>query len=117
MIRLFLWTLENQHPHLFSCLRLVIFTIEMLTIHNYVKKSFAMLPHPGQGVIPFHLQGMPIPDPLQKHTETPQRNVVQNPYSKSNDLVSGRFLGTHWPQENQPHFLGANERVVFEDSW
>jgi len=76
-----------------------------------------MLPHPGKGIIPFHLQGMPIPDPLQKHMETEQRNVVNESYNKSNTLVYGRFLGTHWKQENQPHFLGANERVVFEDSW
>lgn len=89
----------------------------MLTVHNYFKRSFAMLPYPGNGKIPFHLQGMPIQDPLQKHTETPQRDVVQNSYNHSNGLVYGRFLGTHWPQENQPHFLGANERVVFEDSW
>lgn len=76
-----------------------------------------MLPYPGGGEIPFHLQGSPIPDPLQKHTAAPQRDVVQSPYSKSNDLVSGRFLGTDWNQVHQPHFLGANERIVFEDSW
>lgn len=76
-----------------------------------------MLPHPGKGIIPFHLQGMPVPDPLQKHTTAPQRDVVQSPYNHSNVLALGRFVGTHVTQENQPHFLGANERVVFEDSW
>jgi len=75
-----------------------------------------MLPHPSRD-IPFHLQGMPIPDPLQRHSTVPQRNVVNSAYNHANALPMGRFLGTSWVQTNQPHFLGANERIVFEDSW
>lgn len=87
-----------------------------LTTHSYLRESFKMLPHPSTS-IPFHMQGMPIPDPLQKHIEVEQRSVVNSAYNRSNNLVLGRFLGTVWPQQNQPHFLGVNERVVFEDSW
>jgi hypothetical protein len=85
--------------------------------HPYINQSFTQLPHPGNGSIPFHVQPFPIPDPLQKHMGTAQRDVVDSAYNKSNSLALGRFLGTVWPQQNQPHFLGANERVVFEDAW
>jgi hypothetical protein len=83
--------------------------------NSYIVRSFALLPNP-RG-IPFHLQGMPIPDPLQKHATAVQQGVVDSDYSKSNTLPLGRFLGTVWPQQNQPKFLGANERVVFESTW
>lgn len=83
--------------------------------NSYIVRSFALLPNP-RG-IPFHLQGMPIPDPLQKHATAVQQVVVDSDYSKSNTLPLGRFLGTVWPQQNQPKFLGANERVVFESTW
>lgn len=76
-----------------------------------------LLAHPMFTGIPFHQQGQPITDPLQKHTGSSQRNVVSEPYNHSNNLVFGRFLGTDWEQVNQPKFLGANERIVFEDSW
>lgn len=82
-----------------------------------MKFPYTALRDPGNGIIPFHIQGNPIPDPLQKHTGQAQRDVAAKPYNKSNDLVFGRFLGTVWPQQNQPHFLSANERVVFEDAW
>lgn len=83
--------------------------------NSYIVRSFALLPNP-RG-IPFHLQGMPIPDPLQKHAMAIQRGVLDSAYNVSNTLPLGRFLGTVWPQQNQPKFLGANERVVFESSW
>lgn len=83
--------------------------------NGYIVRSFALLPNPSG--IPFHLQGMPIPDPLQKHATAVQQAVVDSAYSNSNKLPLGRFLGTVWPQQNQPKFLGANERVVFESSW
>lgn len=86
----------------------------MLT-NEYIVRSFRLLPHPSG--IPFHLQGMPIPDPLQKHATAVQQAVVDSSYNVSNDLSLGRFLGTVWPQQNQPKFLGANERVVFESTW
>lgn len=82
---------------------------------KYIVKSFALLPNPSG--IPFHLQGQPIPDPLQRHTAAPERNVFSHAYNTSNNLVMGRFLGTVWPQQNQPKFLGANERVAFEAQW
>lgn len=82
---------------------------------NYIVKSFALLPNPLG--IPFHLQGMPIPDPLQQHAGLAQRHVFNKTYDTNNRLVLGRFLGTVWPQENQPKFLAANERVAFESSW
>lgn len=82
---------------------------------NYIVKSFAFLPTPAG--IPFHLQGQPIPDPLQRHTAAPERSVFTHDYKTSNELVLGRFLGTVWPQQNQPKFLGANERVAFEAQW
>lgn len=82
---------------------------------SYLVKSFRLLPHPSG--IPFHIQGQPIPDPLQKHAQAPQRAVMDSAYNTANNLPLGRFLGTVWPQQNQPKFLGANERVVFESSW
>lgn len=84
---------------------------------KYEIEPFRLLPHPSQGRIPFHQQAFPIPDPLQKHAVVEQRNVVASAYNKSNTLPYGRFLGTDWTQHNQPHFLGANERIVWEDSW
>jgi hypothetical protein len=75
-----------------------------------------MLPHT-RGTIPFHMQASPIRDPLQKHFTGEQAAVVSGGYNKSNDLSTSRFLGTVWPQQNEPKFLGANERVVFQDSW
>lgn len=79
--------------------------------------SYQMLPIPGGTGIPFHTQAHPIADPYQKHFSLPQRNVVNAAYNQPNTLPLGRFLGTVWVQENQPRFLGANERVVFESSW
>ncbi len=83
--------------------------------NSYIVRSFALLPNP-RG-IPFHLQGMPIPDPLQKHAMAVQQGVMDSAYNTANTLPLGRFLGTVWPQQNQPKFLGANERVVFEGTW
>lgn len=88
-----------------------------MSTQPYLIQSFQQLPLPGGGKIPFHVQAMPVPDPLQSHFGIDQYQVVSNSYNKSNTLPMGRFLGTVWPQKNQPHFLGANERVVFEDSW
>jgi len=82
----------------------------------YTKSAVRLLRHPSSA-IPFHTQGMPIPDIFQKHTQTEQRDVMNSAYNKSNSLASGRFLGTDWTQNNQPHFLGANERIVWEGSW
>jgi len=87
----------------------------MLTTTNYLVKSFAMLPNP-RG-IPFHLQGMPVPDGLQHHASGEERAVLDSDYARSNNLPLGRFLGTVWPQQHQPKFLGANERIVFEGTW
>lgn len=81
----------------------------------YTKFPFRMLPNPSS--LPFHTQAQPIGDFMQVHTETEQRKVVANSYNTSNSLPRGRFLGTEWSQNNQPHFLGANERIVWEDSW
>jgi hypothetical protein len=77
----------------------------------YMRRPLSLLP------IPYHQQGIPIPDPLQKHFSVTEENVVSNIYSKPNDLATGRFLGTVWPQQNEPKYLGANERVVFERAW
>jgi hypothetical protein len=117
-MRLLKFIQVNQHLLLFSFLKDQ-FTPMSYSTHAYLSHSFPLLPHPSSGAnpIPFHTQAMPIPDPLQQHPTLPQRNVVTSPYNQSNQLVYGRFLGTFWPQLNQPHFLGANERVVFEDSW
>lgn len=82
----------------------------------YLRKSFPMLPDPAGG-IPFHKQGMPVPDPLQVHPVKQEHAVISRDYSTSNSLPLGRFLGTNWNQVHQPHFLGANERIVFESSW
>lgn len=83
----------------------------------YLRKSFPMLPDPVATGIPFHMQGMPIPDPLQTHPVKQEYAVISHDYSTANKLPTGRFLGTDWNQANQPHFLGANERIVFESSW
>lgn len=82
----------------------------------YSKFPYKMLPNP-RSVIPFHVQAYPIADPLQVHPVIEQRNVISSSYNTSNLLPLGRFLGTDWSQPNQPHFLGANERIVWEDSW
>lgn len=75
-----------------------------------------MLPSP-LARIPFHTQAVPIPDPLQQHFSSEQNSVVSGGYNKANSLATDRFLGTVWQQTNEPKFLGANERVIFEDSW
>lgn len=83
----------------------------------YRRLSFPMLPDPMLTGIPFHMQGMPIPDPQQKHPVKKEANVINSDYSTANALPRERFLGTNWNQAHQPHFLGANERIVFESSW
>jgi hypothetical protein len=88
-----------------------------MNTHPYLIQSFTQLPYPGHGTIPFHIQAQPIPDPLQTHMQAPQAEVAGSKFNQSNTLALGRFLGTVWPQQNQPRFLGANERVVFEDAW
>jgi hypothetical protein len=75
------------------------------------KHPFQMLRHPTG--IPFHQQAYPIPDPLQRHTTTDQRDVISSNYATANSLALGRFLGTDWRQTNQPMFLGANDRIAF----
>lgn len=83
---------------------------------SFTVLPYKMIPHPSTS-IPFHTQAFPIQDPLQVHTQVPQRNVVNSSYSNSNTLPFGRFLGTDMNQIHQPHFLGGNERIVFESSW
>jgi hypothetical protein len=83
----------------------------------YLRMSFPMLPDPVGTGIPFHMQGMPVPDPLQKHPVKPEAMVINSDYSTANTLPLGRFIGTNQNQAHQPHFLGANERIVFESSW
>lgn len=82
----------------------------------YTKPPFVAF-HKNPSNIPFHVQGMPIGDIFQVHTQIPQRDVMNSAYNTSNSLPKGRFLGTDWSQNNQPHFLGANERIVWEGSW
>jgi hypothetical protein len=88
----------------------------MSSTNFYRFQSFPML---GQtkSFLPFRTQAYPIKDPLQKHFSFPQQAVVSGGYQRANDLSTQRFLGTVWQQQNEPKFLGANERVVFEDSW
>jgi hypothetical protein len=81
----------------------------------YRAQSFQMLPNPRN--IPFHIQGMPLPDPLQQHFTRVQGDVISSGYQTANDLATDRFLGTVWKQTNEPKYLGANERIVFESSW
>lgn len=81
----------------------------------YRFQDFPMIPGP-RG-LPFHIQAMPLPDPLQQHFTSEQGNVVASGYQKANDLATDRFLGTVWKQTNEPKYLGANERIVFESSW
>lgn len=82
---------------------------------NYLVRHAALLPPP-MG-IPFHLQGQPLPDGLQRHASSPEQAAVNASYATANRLPLGRFLGTVWPQQNQPKFLGANERIAFEGTW
>lgn len=82
----------------------------------YMQRAFSHLPTP-RSAIPFHQQANPIPDPLQVHFAAEQAQVADSAYDKPNTLSYDRFLGTVWEQNNQPKFLSANERVVFEKSW
>jgi hypothetical protein len=82
---------------------------------NYIVSHMYPLPRPAG--IPFHLQGQPLPDGLQKHAMAAQQITVDSAYNHPNMLPLGRFLGTVWPQQNQPKFLGANERIAFEGTW
>jgi hypothetical protein len=82
----------------------------------FFKHPFQLLANPG-GRIPFHQQGIPIPDPLQQHFGWEQREVAKSAYNTSNRLPLGRFLGTDWTQKNQPEFLSGNERIAFEGQW
>lgn len=85
-----------------------------LETHPYMKLEFPLLPPPS-GAVPFFRQAMPITDP-QEHIGVPQAEVARSAYDHSNALPLGRFLGTDWTQQNQPLFLGANERIVFASS-
>jgi len=85
---------------------------------DYLRSSFTMLRDPAfSSTIPFHRQAFPIPDPQQQHIVARERQVVNSTYNTPNDLPKDRFLGTFWSQHNQPHFLGANERIAFERFW
>lgn len=75
-----------------------------------------LLPYP-MSTVPFHRQAFPLPDPLQRHFTYEQKQVISGGYNKANSLPTERFLGTKWSQTNEPKYLGANERIVFEDSW
>ena len=82
----------------------------------HFREPHQFLNNPGGG-IPFGRQGYPIPDPLQKHMSQEQWEVVSKTYAAANRLPLGRFLGTNWHQDNQPQFLGANERINFGYGW
>lgn len=84
---------------------------------QFMPEPYRLLQHPALSRIPFHTQAFSIPDPLQVHTPVEARLTFARAYNKKNKLPLDRFLGTLWSQDNQPHFLGANERIVFEDSW
>lgn len=88
----------------------------MNSIIRYRQVPTQMLPLP-LSMVPFHQQAFPLPDPLQQHFSYEQKQVVSGGYNKSNSLPTDRFLGTKWIQTNEPKYLGANERIVFEDSW
>lgn len=84
---------------------------------NYTFLDFPMLPSLQGSRIPFHTQAQPVPDPLQVHTTLQAEHVVSSAYNQANTLPYGHFMGTYHKQVNQPKFLGANERIVFQSSW
>lgn len=89
----------------------------MLSTTGYTFLDFPFQSSIYRTTIPFHRQGMPVPDPQQKHTSVEAEKVVESSYDTPNALALNRFIGTYHQQPNQPKFLGANERIVFESSW
>lgn len=82
-----------------------------LETRAYMRKTFPVLPDPSTG-IPFHMQGAPLPDPLQTHTVHP--DVKQATHNLvSNSLPFHHFVGTFHAQINQPQFLGVNEKIYW----
>lgn len=78
----------------------------------YIRGHYQVLPPPKNTSIPFHLQGAPLPDPLQKHTQNPQIDQATH-YTTTNPLPYGHFVGTFHKQINQPQFLSVNE-ILFD---
>lgn len=83
-----------------------------LEVLNYTKIGHTFLPDP-QGDIPFYVQGKPIPDPYQVHTQPPQITQATT-YCDNNPLPFTRFVGTFTRQINQPGFLSVNEDIYLE---
>jgi hypothetical protein len=83
-----------------------------IEVFSYFRNEFPVLPDP-KGAIPFHLQGKPIPDMFNKHTD-PIQVTVATTNQPTNPLPFTRFVGTFVRQINQPGFLSVNEDIYIQ---
>lgn len=77
----------------------------------YQRGGFPDLPPP-QGSIPFNIQGMPLPDIYQTHTQAEQVYQLVG-YHPTNPLPFQHFVGAFHQQVHQPQFLSVNEAIVW----
>ena len=82
---------------------------EDLETFAYIRHHYTFLPNP-PGLIPFGIQGRPLPDMSQKHVQQPQVKQATT-IQKTNDLPYGHFVGTFHRQINQPQFLSVNDQL------
>lgn len=78
----------------------------------YARGEFPDLPTP-QGSIPFGVQGGPLPDPYQTHTQ-PEEIAQAIGETETNFLPFSRFIGTYHKQVHQPGFLSVNEQIYWD---
>lgn len=83
---------------------------KVLHTYGYIPLPFQLAPDPANVVL--HQQGVPIPDPLQKHSV--REDVKQATHILgSNPLPYHHFIGLSDQQINQPQFLGVNEKILW----
>lgn len=77
----------------------------------YLRNEFPVLPDP-QSDIPFHKQGMPLPDPFVNvgASQVVQATTIQ----PINPFPFGHFVGKVPRQINQPQFLSINEDIYIQ---
>lgn len=83
-----------------------------LEVFAYMRNAFPVLPDP-RGTIPFHIQGQPIGDIYNVHTQNIEVEQATK-FKKNNPLPFTRFVGTFIRQINQPQFISVNEDIYLE---
>ena len=80
--------------------------------YTFGYRAFPVVTVPEPYNVVLHLQGSPLPDPLQKHSVVEDVKQATH-YLKSNPLPYHHFIGLSDDQINQPQYLGVNEKIVW----